>query len=232
MSKRPEKVLGVFGGLGPAASAEFLRLIAEKAPVNRDQDHPVVYMYSNPQIPDRSTAIMGKGPSPLEDIRTGLNSLVSWGADLLAVPCNTAHYFIDQFRSELTVPLIHIVEETVKEAIKASPDGVWLIATGGTLHSGLYQAEVKRQGYCVYEPDDIVNGLVSDAIACVKSGDMTRSGEVMTQLVEKLRSERDLPVMAACTELPLAYYASGLPEDGMVSSLSALANASIRELYR
>lgn len=231
MSRKPEKILGVFGGLGPAASAEFMRLLAERAPVKRDQDHPVVYMYSNPQVPDRSTSIMGNGPSPLEDIRSGLTTLVSWGADLLAVPCNTAHYFIDQFRSDLSVPLVHIVEETVAEAVKASPDGAWLIATGGTLHSGLYQKEAEKQGYIVYKPDSHVKDLVSKAIGCVKAGDMAESGVVMNELVKRLRSERDLPVMAACTELPLAYYASGLPEDGMVSSLSALANACIRELY-
>ena len=66
--RRPETILGVLGGLGPAASADFLRLLARLAPAERDQDHPVVYMYSNPQISDRSAAILGDGPSPEGDL--------------------------------------------------------------------------------------------------------------------------------------------------------------------
>ena len=81
-------ILGVFGGLGPAASAEFMRLLAELAPAKCDQEHPKVYVYDNPQIPDRSTAIMGNGPSPEPQLKEGLLKLCSWGAQLLAVPCN------------------------------------------------------------------------------------------------------------------------------------------------
>lgn len=225
------RILGVYGGLGPAASAEFMRLLAERAPAEVDQDHPVVYVYSNPQIPDRSSAIMGQGASPEGDLRTGLMTLCSWGADILAVPCNTAHFFIDRFRDELPVPLIHIVEATVEEAKIASPDGAWLIATGGTMYSGIYQRESQRVGYDLFEPSKEVLESVSEAIAAVKGGSLELSGGIMAHIVEQLRDIRDIPLLGACTELPLAYAASGLPSDGMISSLDALANRCISALY-
>ena len=229
--KVPSRVLGVYGGLGPAASAEFLRLLAQMAPAKVDQDHPVVYMYSNPQIPDRSSAIMGVGPSPEEDLRVGLTTLCSWGADLLAVPCNTAHFFIDRFRDELGVPLVHIVEATVEEAVSTSPNGAWLIATGGTMSSGIYQKEAEKREYDLAIPP---LGIQDDVVRCiteVKGGDLRLAGETMFTLVERLRSIKDVPVIGACTELPLAYDASGLPSDGMISSLKALSKGCIAALY-
>ncbi len=229
--KVPSKVLGVYGGLGPAASAEFLRLLAQMAPAEVDQDHPVVYVYSNPQIPDRSSAIMGVGPSPEEDLRAGLTTLCSWGADLLAVPCNTAHFFIDRFRDELDVPLVHIVEVTVEEAVLTSPCGSWLIATGGTMSSGIYQKEAKKRGYDMAIPPQEIQHDVEKCISKVKGGDLQLAGDIMFTVVERLRTVRDIPVIAACTELPLAYDASGLSSDGMISSLKALSKGCLAALY-
>lgn len=107
------KKLGVLGGMGPAAAAEFLRQIAAKSPASIDQEHPVVYMIGDCDIPDRGSAIFGQGPSPLPKLKADLLQLCTMGADVLAVPCNTAHYFIDQFSNELPVPLVHIIESTV-----------------------------------------------------------------------------------------------------------------------
>lgn len=229
--KVPSKILGVYGGLGPAASAEFLRLLAQMAPAKVDQDHPVVYMYSNPQIPDRSSAIMGVGPSPEDNLRAGLTTLCSWGADLLAVPCNTAHFFIDRFRDRLGAPLVHIVEATVGDAVSESPSGSWLIATGGTMSSGIYQKEAEKRGYDLAIPPQKIQEDVEKCIAEVKGGDLYLAGEIMSNLVERLRSIRDVPVIGACTELPLAYDVSGLPSDGMISSLKALSKNCIAALY-
>jgi aspartate racemase len=95
-----QKKLGVLGGMGPAASADFLRILAERAPATIDQEQPIVYVISDPQIPDRTCAIFGRGSDPSARIKQDLLSLAPW-ARFLAVPCNTAHLFIDKFRTEL-----------------------------------------------------------------------------------------------------------------------------------
>ena len=228
---RPDTILGVLGGMGPAAAAEFLRLLAERAPVSSDQEHAITYLLSDPQAPDRSSAILGVGEDPTERLKDDLLTLTRWGANLLAVPCNTAHFFIDRFKDELPVPLVHIVEETVRAATALSPKGAWLTATLGTMRSGLYQKEAEKQGYSFFIPPEEAQRQVQRSIELVKSGRKDEGGQLLRGAVKELWRERDLPVCAACTELPLAYDASGLPQEKTVSSLGALCEACLRRIY-
>ena len=229
--RRPDTILGVLGGMGPAAAAEFLRLLAERAPVSSDQEHAITYLLSDPQAPDRSSAILGVGEDPTERLKDDLLTLTRWGANLLAVPCNTAHFFIDRFKDELPVPLVHIIEETVRAAATLSPKGAWLTATLGTMRSGLYQKEAEKQGYSFFIPPEEAQRQVQQSIELVKRGRKDEGGRLLKGVVEGLWRERDLPVCAACTELPLAYDASGLPQERTVSSLGALCGACLRRIY-
>lgn len=225
-----QKKLGVLGGMGPAASAEFLKILAEKYPAEKDQDHPVVYMISDPKMPDRGSAIEGRGEDPEPYIRQNMEKLVGWGADILAVPCNTAHYFIDRFRKDLTVPLVHIIEATVDTSMKSSPEGAWMISTIGTARAGLYQKVAADRNYRLVIPPEDVQSRIQEIIICVKSGNMEKAARSIEDVVRKLWSIEDLPIITACTELPLAYDASDLPKDKNISSLDALAEACIKIL--
>ncbi len=232
MLTRPQKVLGVLGGMGPAACAEFLRILARDAPAKSDAEHPKIIMLSDPETPDRSDGLMGIGPDPLPVIRKNLLQLVEWGADVLAVPCNTAHYFIDRFREELPVPLIHIVEVTVEAAKELSKGNCsWLLATDGTQKSLIYPECAERMHYHFLKPSPEQQDKVQSCIRYVKAGDMKTAGEIMNEVVSELWRERDVPVTMGCTELPLAYEASGLTKEKQVSSLKALSDACIRVLY-
>ena len=231
MLSKPNKTLGVLGGMGPAAAAEFLRLLAEGAPAASDAEHPRTILLSDPDVPDRSDGIMGLGPDPLPAIRKDLLQLVEWGAEVLAVPCNTAHFFIDRFREELSVPLVHIVEATVNAARRASPEGAWLVATSGTQKSLIYPACAEKAGYLFLRPSREQQECVQQSLRAVKAGDMGRAAELLKEVVEALWREKDLPITTACTELPLAYAAAGLPSDRQVSSLQALADACLDLLY-
>ena len=225
------KKLGVLGGMGSAASAEFLRLLAAMAPATNDQEHPIVYMLADSEIPDRTEGILGTGPDPSARIYKDLGQLTTMGADILAVPCNTAHYFIDRFTDPLPLPLVHIVDETVKAAQRMEPQGVWMISTIGTWKTGIYQDYAAKYNLPLYFPEDAERKLLHQCILEVKANQMLRAGEHIRQVVEKLWSVKVLPIMTACTELPLGYDASGLPQEKAVSSLGALADACIRELY-
>lgn len=225
------KKLGVLAGMGPAAGAEFLRLLTIKAPANTDQEHPVVYLLSDTQIPDRSPAILGKGPSPINHIRQGFEQLMEMGADVLACPCNSAHYFIDLFDKPLGKPLIHIVEETILAAKAVSPGGAWMISTLGTRQSGLYQKYADKHNYTLFIPTDEQAQLSQDCIAHIKANEFNQAVRIMEKLVAQLWRERNTLIMTACTELPLAYAASSLPQDREVSSLQALAAACLKQLF-
>lgn len=218
--------------MGPSATAEFLRVLAAKAPATTDQQHPRVILLSEPGIPDRTASLLADDEAPLAPLREGLHTLAGWGAELLAVPCNTAHAFVDRFRAELPVPVVHIIDATLRAAMRTSPEGSWLAATTGTVLSGLYQRRSEELGHPLFVPGDEVQQLVHETSVLVKAGRPGAAGAVFAEAVQTLREKIDAPVLAACTELPLAHAAAGLPPEQMVSSLDALADACLAELYR
>ncbi|MDO5563589.1 MAG: amino acid racemase [Synergistaceae bacterium] len=224
------KILGVLGGMGPAASAEFMKILAARFPADKDQEHPVVYLMSDPKIPDRSTAVTSGGEDPSPYLKADLDRLVAWGADVLAVPCNSAHCFIDKFRGSLKAPLVHIAEATLAAAEKAAPNGAWMVATLGTTRMGLYQELARKSGYRLVVPPENIQRQIQDIIIYVKSGDMKTAGCKMEAAVKALWEFEDMPVVTACTELPLAYDASPLPPEKNISSLDALADACIEKI--
>ena len=229
---RPEKILGVLGGMGPAAAAEFLRILARDCPAENDSMHPKIIMLSDPDIPDRSDGLMGIGKDPSEKLEADLKQLIKYGADLLAVPCNTAHYFIDRFRNNLKVPLIHIVEATVEAAKELSAGNCsWLLATDGTQKSLIYPACAEKLSYHFLRPSPEQQERVQKVVRLVKAGKLSESGEEIKGVINELWSERHVPVTMGCTELPLAYSASGLPDEMQVSSLKALSDKCIKILY-
>ncbi len=231
MVKKNGKVLGVLGGMGPAAAAEFLRLLAVYAPAETDQEHPTVIMLGDTDLPDRSAAMLGKGADPGPQMRGDFEKLITWGADVLCAPCNSAHYFIEQFAAELTTPLINIMDVTLAEAAELSPKGAWLLGTQGTLRSGLYQKKAAERGFALYDPLPLAGEWAEQSLRYIKSGNFTLAGERLRQAAELLWRENDVPLVLACTELPLAYGSAQLPDQRAVSSLAALARACLRELY-
>jgi aspartate racemase len=226
--------LGVLGGMGPAATAEFQRLLAVKAPADCDQEHPRMIVYSYTAIPDRTTFLLGKGPDPEPGLLDGLKTLESWGADRLAVTCNTAHHFIDKFLEQglLSVPVIHIIDETVRTCRERSPKGAWLTATLGTMKTGLYQDHGAASGYRFRIPTPEMQERIHAVTDLVKAGRQEEAGARFGQIVTELWQEERIPIVCACTELPVAYQKAGLPPEMGISSLEALADGCIRELYK
>lgn len=226
--------LGVLGGMGPAATAEFQRLLAVKAPADCDQEHPRMIVYSYTAIPDRTTYLLGKGPDPEPYLLEGLQTLEKWGADILAVTCNTAHFFLDKFQAEGLIgrPLVHIVEETIRTCRERNPHGVWLTATLGTLNTGIYQRHAAASGYSFRLPDLSMRERIHEVTDMVKAGRLQEAGARYRVIVEELWQQERIPVAQACTELPMAWQAAGLPAEMGVSSLEALADGCIRELYK
>lgn len=218
--------VGILGGMGPAATGQFLIDLTAATPAQVDQEHLHTIIDSDPSIPDRTTAILAGDDSPAAPIRSGLDRLVEWGADLLAVPCNTAHYYIDQFIDELPVPLVHIVEATLDEAERRSPNGAWLTGTIGTMRTGLYQRAAERRGYALHEPAVAHQERIMGVIGQVKAGKLDEAGAEFRRVVEELREIGERPIVMACTEIPLAFNRSGLDRSVAVSSLEALAKAT------
>jgi len=223
------KMLGVLGGMGPAATADFLAKLVAATPAETDQDHLSVIAQSIPTIPDRSTAILGRGPSPLPALRQGLARLRAAGCTLAAMPCNSAHYWFDLLTPDL--PMLHIVDAVaaaLKQAgIERGPIG--LLATGGTVAAGIYQRRLAgstRFEVLTPAPQDQVE-LVDAAIRLVKAGAFDAARPLVDRAVAQLRAHGSHATVLGCTELPLVLPADANPAHPIVDSTAALAAACV-----
>ena len=129
------------------------------------------------------------------------------------------------------MPLVHIVEATLDAARRRSPRGAWLLSTSGTRACGIYPACAERRGYRFLHPSERQQDRVQRCLRLVKAGEMAEAAGLIHKIMEELWSEKDLAIATACTELPLAYAAAGLPAEREVSSLRALCDACLDVLY-
>lgn len=223
--------IGVLGGMGPAATAQFLTdLTAEETRqgAETDQDHLEVLIYSHTLIPDRTPNIVAGLDAPLRPLRDGIERVLRWGADILAVPCNTAHFYINRFLDEIPVPFVHIVRETLRAAQEHSPEGAWLTATNGTVATELYQETAQKMGYELWRPNPEQQERIMHVVYLVKEGKFGPAGELDRAVLSELLNKREGMIVTACTELPLAYPYSGLPAELEISSSRALAQGVVR----
>src|SRR5699024_1394419 len=107
-------VLGVLGGMGPAATADFLDKLAASTPAARDQEHIATLVYSDPTTPDRSDAMVAEGPDPLPALLHGIEFLSNAGVGAIAIPCNSAHFWYDQMQRATDAPILHIVDAVAR----------------------------------------------------------------------------------------------------------------------
>jgi aspartate racemase len=200
-------LLGVLGGMGPLATVDFLQKLIEETPASGDADHVPVIVYSVPQIKDRPAAITGDGESPLPQMLKGIHILRQAGARVIAIPCNTAHYWYDELVSKGGLPIIHIADAVCDElAVRGISTGtVGMIATNGTIAAGFFQQRLAQRGlrFILSSADD-QNTLVLPAIGCVKRNDLSRAHTLATRAVQNLRTAGAEAVILACTEIPPA----------------------------
>lgn len=225
-------VVGILGGMGPAATGDlYLKIIAE-TPADIDQDHIPVMIYADPRVPDRTDALLHDGEDPVPWLVRGARKLEKLDASFIVIPCNTAHAFLDQVESEIDVPILSMLE-TAAEAISGGYPGVrrvGLLATTGTIRSGIYQETLKRRGIEVVVPDDeLLEHCVMPAIRAVKANNYHES--VRSRLVEAaefLERRGAHAVLAACTEIPVVLSADdiNLP---LIDATQELAKATVRE---
>lgn len=198
------KRLGVIGGLGPMATAYFMELLTRMSDAETDQEHMEVLVYSKPSIPDRTKYILGKSDkSPLPDMISAGETLREAGADVLAIPCVTAHYFHTDLEKALGMPVINGVAETVSCLVREKKKRVGIMATDGTIQSGFLQNALETGGIESIVPREIaqrkVMSMVYDEIKAGKPVDMEKFGQVS----EELFGGGAQVILLACTEFSL-----------------------------
>jgi aspartate racemase len=221
------KRLGVIGGLGPLATAYFYELITRMTDAGSDQEHLEVYIISKPQIPDRTDYILGRSKnSPLEYLLKVGRTLDSMGADCIAMPCITAHYFHRELSEGIKAPIINIVNETAKYLKDHGTGTAGIMATEGTIRSGLFQNELVKYDIKPVIPSPDGQSLVTDIIyRNVKAG-VPVNMDSFHAVTDELKKNGADTIILGCTELSMIKrdYPIGL---GFIDALEVLAMCSI-----
>jgi aspartate racemase len=227
-----DRILGVLGGMGPLASAQFMLRLTLLTPAERDQDHIPAVLWSDPRVPDRNAARFHGGESPLPALLRGVRGLEQAGAGAIAIPCNTAHGWYDGMVAATRLPILHIVDAAAADLHRQRiPVGrIGVMGTAATLAMRLYQERLDAQGWECMTPDaDEMRTLVSPAIAAVKANRVAAAYAPLAEMVGRLASRGARAVVLGCTEIPLGIQAG--PPDALpvpcIDTIDALARASI-----
>jgi aspartate racemase len=225
------RTVGVLGGMGPLATADFYAKLVRLTPARRDQDHLHVIIDSDPQIPDRTAAALGRGPDPTPTLVAAAQRLVRAGAELIAIPCNSAHAFLPDVRRAAGVPVLDIMEEVAAAAAGLRPSlrRVGLLATTATVRASLYHVALAARGISVLAPAPGGQKDVMRLIHAVKAGDLrpairTRARKAVSALVRRGAEA----IVLGCTELPLVVDSAGIRVP-LLDGTEILARAAVRE---
>ena len=234
-------LVGVLGGVGPLATVLFMERVVRLTDAARDQDHVDMMVLQHATVPDRTEFVLGRSaddPGPV--LAADARRLAGAGVGFLVLPCNTAHAFAGAIAAATPVPLLSAVDATVSAVLSrdawtgrlsgARPEAVGLLATEGTIASGVYLDAFNAHGVKALVPDvagqATVTSLIYDGVKAGRGGDLT----ALAGVVANLRSRGAGAIVLGCTELSVAAEATPpalLPDVVLVDSLDELARATV-----
>jgi len=203
--------IGIVGGVGPSATVDFMNKIVRNTVASKDQDHLKMVVEQNPQIPDRTANIVHNQTDPTIALYSTCKKLEAEGAHAIAIPCNTAHAFVESIQKNLNIPIVNMLTVTAEhiENRFGPTTNVGLLATDGTIQSNVYGAVLIAYGFKVVMPDEHHQQLVMESIygkRGVKAGFET--GVSKHQIDAAVNHLIDLGadlIILGCTELPLLF---------------------------
>jgi len=201
-----KKIIGILGGMGPLATADLFQKIILHTRAETDQQHLHVLIDSNTNIPDRTAALLHGGADPTPELVKSARRLADAGADVLIMPCNTAHNFYDAVQGAVDIPVLHMIALTRDALLARGVRRAALLATDGTVQTGIYQRVLAGSGIDLLVPEGDEQAAVMDIIyRGVKAGDMAHSTEGFRRCIESLLALGAETLILGCTELPLAF---------------------------
>ena len=225
------KKLGVLGGMGPAASAEFIVRIIAQTPAKKDQEHIPFVLWNDPRVPDRSTSMRNGDDKPVPYLLEGIKGLKHAGCDLIVIPCNTAHFWFHELSKHAHI--IHIVDSIADALtdINVTNTTIGIMGTQATIELGLYQYRLNKLGWdCIVPTKEEMDTKVQPAIYLIKGGNIFESQSLLVDVIHTLIDRGAKAIVLGCTELPLAIKI--LNEEGIpiVNSIDSLVKSVINRI--
>ncbi|MCC2534491.1 amino acid racemase [Bacillus cereus group sp. TH204-1LC] len=214
-------MIGILAGMGPKSTGPFINTVVAECQTiygaKHDMDFPHMMIYScpTPFYMDRPIDHEAMKKAIIE----GAQKLESTGASFIAMPCNTAHLYFEELQQSLSIPILNIVDETLK-AIPETAKRVALLATEATVQAGIYQDGIAKCNieYIHYERwQESINQIIT----YIKSGEVEEARELWNALVLQLKDEVDTAIIA-CTDLNV------VASEDFVDSSQCLAKAVVK----
>lgn len=200
------KTIGILGGMGPMATCDLMKKIIEHTDASCDQEHFRICVDSNTNIPDRTAAILEGGADPRPEMIKSAQRLQAIGAEVLIIPCNTAHYFLDDVSKTVEIPFVHMPRETAKALAERGISAAAILATDGTIQTGIYHRELEKAGITPIQPtEEDQKTLMSLIYDYVKAGKPYPHPEKLLQLQQNLQAQGAQAMILGCSELPIAF---------------------------
>jgi aspartate racemase len=205
MEQNPEKIVGIIGGMGPEATVDLMQRIIRLTPASDDKDHVRCIVDNNPKVPSRIKAIIeGDGEDPGPVMADMARRLEAWGADFLAIPCNTAHHYYDVVRQAVTIPVLNMIDLVVDQVKTrfGKERKIGMLASPAVAITKLYTKRFEALGIEETWPDSEHQDDVFHIIKRVKTG--RTSPELHKQYVrvcDHLKDQNVRVAIVACTEL-------------------------------
>ena len=215
--------LGVIGGMGPLATVKFYDKVVLNTEAYNDNEHIDLIVLNHSTMPDRTKCIIeNKDTEFLNEIKKDLEILERIGIDVVAIPCNTSHYFYDEFKNFTNLKIINMIEETILEIKRRGVKQVAVFGTIGTLNSKVYDKYAQKYGIEVKELSAEDKNSVMDIIYKIKETNNLESKDFV-EILNRYCNDKTIGIIA-CTELSLL----DIPENlNTIDALDVLVNKSI-----
>lgn len=228
-----QKTVGILGGMGPLATADFFTKLIQATPAATDQEHLRIVVENTPDMPDRVDSLMGRGPSPVLALRQCGLRLQEAEADMIVIPCNTAHAFLPELQPYWSIPVISIIDAAVSYVHREFPNvkKVGLLATSGTIVYRVYTENLEKIGLQTILPSSSSQvNLVTRSIYPpdgVKAGKLKMPHQWLSQAAMELIEQGAELIILGCTEIPLVLQNGDLPVP-VIDPTSILAETTVK----
>lgn len=199
----------ILGGMGTLATESFVRVLNSRTPAHTDQDYLNYILVNHASVPDRTAYILDSTlASPVAALTEDLKQQATLNPHFFVLTCNTAHTFYEELQVQTSIPILHmprIAAEKVKERFSGEAKiRVALLATQGTVNSGVYGKEFSDEWFEVVYPsqtiqDDVMNLIYRD----VKESQFLNKELYLAILDTMINQEKCDVVVLGCTELSL-----------------------------
>ena len=218
-------MIGILGGMGTQAGLDFCNKLAILYIGKVDQEYPLFLLYNKSNIPGRPESIgihtknlinrnqnkksNKKYNLVLKSLLKGCQILKKSKCKFIVIPCNTAHYWYDDLKKKINLPIINMPKEvfnfTKKSCKKNSLIG--LLATEGTIKTGVYSKFFNKNFNLVHPNKEIQKDSVNKAIQLVKMGKVKSANRIIKTAIDYLIKQKCKKIILGCTELPIAIFA-------------------------